>query len=105
MAKTSMLMREKHRQALVKKHAQKRAKLKEIIRSPGSSPEQRVAAQADAVVRGGLGAVYGRGRGRRENDEGDERREQGEHAVCGEGRAGHGVVSLVNVLINVSEVW
>ena len=45
MAKTSMLMREKRRQALGKKHAQKRAKLKEIIRDPGSSQEQRVAAQ------------------------------------------------------------
>ena len=45
MAKTNMLEREKHRAALTKKHAQKRAKLKELIRDPKSSPEQRVAAQ------------------------------------------------------------
>jgi small subunit ribosomal protein S14 len=45
MAKTNMLEREKRREALAKKHAQKRAKLKELIRDPRSSPEQRVAAQ------------------------------------------------------------
>jgi small subunit ribosomal protein S14 len=45
MAKTNMIMREKRRAALVKKHAPKRAKLKEIIRDPKSSQEQRVAAQ------------------------------------------------------------
>jgi small subunit ribosomal protein S14 len=45
MAKTNMLEREKRRAALAKKHAQKRAKLKELIRDPRSSPEQRVAAQ------------------------------------------------------------
>ena len=45
MAKTNMLEREKRREALAKKHAPKRAKLKEIIRDPRSSPEQRVAAQ------------------------------------------------------------
>ena len=46
MAKTNMVEREKRRERIVKKHAQKRAQLKEIIRSPKSSPEQRVAAQA-----------------------------------------------------------
>ena len=45
MAKTNMLEREKKRAALSKKHAQKRAKLRELIRDPRSSPEQRVAAQ------------------------------------------------------------
>lgn len=45
MAKTNMLEREKRREALAKKHAQKRAKLKELIRDPRSSPEQRAAAQ------------------------------------------------------------
>ncbi len=45
MAKTNMLEREKRRQALVKKHAQKRAKLKELIRDTKSSHEQRLAAQ------------------------------------------------------------
>jgi small subunit ribosomal protein S14 len=45
MAKTNMLEREKRRQALVKKHAVKRAKLKELIRNPKSSHEQRLAAQ------------------------------------------------------------
>jgi small subunit ribosomal protein S14 len=46
MAKTSMVEREKRRAGIVKKYAVKRAKLKELIRSPKSSPEQRVAAQA-----------------------------------------------------------
>src|SRR5437764_13905503 len=46
MAKTSMVEREKRRAGIVKKYAAKRAKLKELIRSPNSSPEQRVAAQA-----------------------------------------------------------
>ena len=46
MAKTSMVEREKHRAGIVKKYAVKRAQLKEIIRSPRSSPEQRAAAQA-----------------------------------------------------------
>jgi small subunit ribosomal protein S14 len=45
MAKTNMLQREKRREALIKKHAAKRAKLRELIRDPRSSPEQRVAAQ------------------------------------------------------------
>jgi len=43
MAKTSMVEREKRRAGVVKKYAAKRAKLKELIRSPKSSPEQRVA--------------------------------------------------------------
>jgi small subunit ribosomal protein S14 len=46
MAKTNMVEREKRRERTVKKYAAKRAQLKEIIRSPKSSPEQRVAAQA-----------------------------------------------------------
>ncbi len=46
MAKTSMVEREKRRARVVKKHAAKRAQLKELIRSPKTSPEDRVAAQA-----------------------------------------------------------
>ena len=46
MAKTSMVEREKRRAAIVKRYAAKRAKLKELIRSPKSSPEERAAAQA-----------------------------------------------------------
>ena len=45
MAKTNMVEREKRRAKLVKKYATKRAQLKEIIRSPKSTPEQRLAAQ------------------------------------------------------------
>jgi len=45
MAKTNMVEREKRRGRLVKKYATKRAQLKEIIRSPKSTPEQRLAAQ------------------------------------------------------------
>jgi small subunit ribosomal protein S14 len=44
MAKTSMVEREKRRAATVKKYAVRRAKLKELIRSPKSTPEQRAAA-------------------------------------------------------------
>jgi len=46
MAKTSMVEREYRRARVVKKYAAKRAKLKELIRSPRSSPEARAAAQA-----------------------------------------------------------
>lgn len=44
MAKTSMVEREKRRAETAKKYAAKRAKLKEIIRSPKSSAEEREAA-------------------------------------------------------------
>ena len=46
MAKTSMVEREKRRARIVKKYAAKRAQLKELIRSPKTSPEERAAAQA-----------------------------------------------------------
>jgi len=46
MAKTSMVEREKRRAGIVKKYAAKRAKLKELIRSPRTSPEKRAEAQA-----------------------------------------------------------
>ena len=42
----NMVEREKRRAGIVKKYAAKRAKLKELIRSPKSSPEERAAAQA-----------------------------------------------------------
>jgi small subunit ribosomal protein S14 len=47
MAKTSMVEREKRRAGIVKKYAGKRAKLKELIRSPKTSREARAAAQAE----------------------------------------------------------
>ena len=46
MAKTNMIERDKRRLLAAKKYAALRAKLKETIRSPRSSPEERVAAQA-----------------------------------------------------------
>jgi len=46
MAKTNMLEREKRRLALAKKYAAKRTKLKELIKSPSTSPEARAEAQA-----------------------------------------------------------
>ena len=45
MAKTSMIMREKRREKLVKQHAAKRAQLKEAIRSPKSTDSEREEAQ------------------------------------------------------------
>lgn len=47
MAKVSMIEREKKRIKAVQKHAKKRAELKEIIRKPGSSDEERWAAQLE----------------------------------------------------------
>jgi small subunit ribosomal protein S14 len=44
MAKTSMIEREKRRARAVKKYAAKRAQLKEQIRDPKGSPEDRMAA-------------------------------------------------------------
>jgi small subunit ribosomal protein S14 len=46
MAKTSMVEREKRRAKTAKRYAAKRAKLKEAIRDPKGSPEDRAAAQA-----------------------------------------------------------
>ena len=46
MAKTSMVERERRRAKIVKRYATQRAQLKELIRSPRTSPEERVAAQA-----------------------------------------------------------
>jgi len=45
MAKTNMVQREKRRARVAKKFAGKRAQLRELIRSPKSTPEQRAAAQ------------------------------------------------------------
>jgi small subunit ribosomal protein S14 len=72
MAKTSMVQREKHRAATVKKYAAKRAKLKELIRSPRTSDEARAEAQvqlqkqprdASAVRHRNRCALTGRPRG------------------------------------------
>jgi small subunit ribosomal protein S14 len=46
MAKTNMVEREKRRAKIVKKYAARRAQLKELIRSPKTSPEARATAQA-----------------------------------------------------------
>jgi small subunit ribosomal protein S14 len=46
MAKTNMIEREKRRARTVKKYAAKRAQLKETIRDPKTSPEDRATAQA-----------------------------------------------------------
>jgi small subunit ribosomal protein S14 len=46
MAKTSMVEREKRRAKIAKKYAARRAQLKELIRSPKTSPDDRAAAQA-----------------------------------------------------------
>jgi small subunit ribosomal protein S14 len=45
MAKKSMLMRQRHREAAVKRHAKKRAELKELIRNPKTSDDDKVEAQ------------------------------------------------------------
>ena len=50
MAKTSMVQREKHRAATVKKYAVKRAELKEQIRNPRTSDEARAEAQRQAAA-------------------------------------------------------
>ena len=46
MAKTSMIERDKRRTQVAKKYAAVRTRLKETIRSPKSSPDERAAAQA-----------------------------------------------------------
>ena len=46
MAKTNMIQRDKRRVLIAKKYATVRARLKETIRSPKSSMEERQAAQA-----------------------------------------------------------
>ncbi|HEY7887031.1 MAG TPA: 30S ribosomal protein S14 [Steroidobacteraceae bacterium] len=72
MAKTSMVEREKRRAKIVKKYAAKRAQLKELIRDPKTSPEERAASQAklqsqprDASASRGRNrcAITGRSRG------------------------------------------
>jgi len=47
MAKRSKIVRNEQRRAIVAKYAQRRAELKDIIRRPDSSAEQRLAAQAE----------------------------------------------------------
>ncbi len=42
-----MIERERRRERIVKKYAARRARLKELVRSPKSSPEERAAAQAE----------------------------------------------------------
>ena len=45
MAKASMIAREKRRQKTVLRYAKKRATLKELIRNPNSTDEERIEAQ------------------------------------------------------------
>lgn len=45
MAKKSMLMRQRHREAAVKRYATKRAELKELIRNPKTSEDEKMDAQ------------------------------------------------------------
>ena len=45
MAKKSMLMRQRHRETAVKRYAAKRAELKELIRNPKTSDDDKVEAQ------------------------------------------------------------
>jgi small subunit ribosomal protein S14 len=45
MAKKSMLMRQRHREAAVKRYAAKRTELKELIRNPKTSDDEKVEAQ------------------------------------------------------------
>jgi small subunit ribosomal protein S14 len=45
MAKKSKIVKNNQRRAVVARYAERRAELKEIIRSPASSAEQRLAAQ------------------------------------------------------------
>ena len=45
MAKKSMLMRQRHREKAVKRFAARRAELKELIRNPKTSDEDKVEAQ------------------------------------------------------------
>lgn len=47
MAKKSKVVKNERRRAVVARHAERRAELKEIIRRPGSTAEQRSAAQAE----------------------------------------------------------
>jgi small subunit ribosomal protein S14 len=72
MAKTNMVEREKRRAKIVKQYAAKRAQLKELIRSPKTSPEARAEAQVKlqklprdaSPTRGRNGcAITGRSRG------------------------------------------
>jgi small subunit ribosomal protein S14 len=47
MAKKSKIARNERRKEVVERYAERRAELKEIIRRPGTSPDERVAAQAE----------------------------------------------------------
>ncbi|ONI84290.1 30S ribosomal protein S14 [Actinosynnema sp. ALI-1.44] len=47
MAKKSKIAKDKQRREIVARYAERRAELKEILRSPGSSPDQRAAAAAE----------------------------------------------------------
>lgn len=46
MAKTSKIVKNEHRRKTVARYAERRAELKDIIRRPSSTPEERAAAQA-----------------------------------------------------------
>ncbi|MEV4331521.1 30S ribosomal protein S14 [Streptomyces sp. NPDC049597] len=47
MAKKSKIARNEHRRSVVERYAERRAELKEIIRRPSSTDDERAAAQAE----------------------------------------------------------
>lgn len=47
MAKTSKIVRNERRRAIVARYAERRAELKKLIKSPSISPEARAAAQSE----------------------------------------------------------
>ena len=61
MAKTNMVEREKRRAKIVKQYAAKRAQLKELIRSPNTSPEEREKAQVKLQSSLGMPVLRGSG--------------------------------------------
>jgi small subunit ribosomal protein S14 len=63
MAKTSMIEREKRRAKVVKKYAAKRAKIKEQIRDPKASHEDRMARDSSPSRARSRCAITGRSRG------------------------------------------
>ncbi|MFE3601944.1 30S ribosomal protein S14 [Streptomyces sp. NPDC059096] len=47
MAKKSKIVRNERRKLIVERHAVRRAELKEILRRPGTTPEERIAAERE----------------------------------------------------------
>jgi len=62
-AKKSKIVKNESRAATVARYAERRAALKELIRSPATSPEQRVAAQTELARQPRDASPDGRPRG------------------------------------------